>query len=132
MGTRPRSVDVHLDLLDRQIVDADGRPAGKVDDLEFELPEDGSPPVLTTILGGPDALGPRVGGRLGSWIVVVGRRLRPDDGHGPIRIPFGLVDGVDDHVQLRVSQDQACPHRLEDWLRVHVIERIPGASRENG
>jgi hypothetical protein len=70
-------------LLDRQIFDADGLPAGKVDDLELTLPEDGGPPVLTAILTGPLALGPRIGGRLGQWWAAAGRRLRPDDDPHP-------------------------------------------------
>ena len=41
-----RVLEAGLHLLDRQLVDRDGRLAGKVDDLEFELPE-GGPPVVT-------------------------------------------------------------------------------------
>jgi hypothetical protein len=37
-----RVFDVGLEILDRQIVDADGRLAGKVDDLELVFPRRGA------------------------------------------------------------------------------------------
>ena len=49
-----------LDLLDRQIIDADGMNAGKVDDLEFVQPEGGGAPYVEDILSGLGALGPRI------------------------------------------------------------------------
>src|SRR4029450_8950181 len=48
-----RILEAGLHLLDRQLIDADGRLAGKVDDLELEFPEGGGPPVVTAILVGP-------------------------------------------------------------------------------
>jgi hypothetical protein len=117
-------------LLDRQIFDTDGQPVGKVDDLEFTAPEDGGPPVLTAILCGPLALGPRIGGRLGRWWASVGRRLRPNDDPQPARIPVSHVDHVDrTELVLTVSRDHLDTDRLRDWTRDHIIDRIPGASR---
>jgi hypothetical protein len=52
-----RRLDAALELPDRQLVDADGRPAGKVDDLELTDPgEHLDPPSVTAILTGPEAL----------------------------------------------------------------------------
>ena len=42
-----RVLEAGLQLLDRQLVDRYGRLAGKVDDLELELPEGGGPPLVT-------------------------------------------------------------------------------------
>ena len=36
---------IGFDLLDRQIVDRDGEPVGKVDDLELSYDRDGRPAV---------------------------------------------------------------------------------------
>src|SRR2546426_5894659 len=45
-----RPVDAGLDLLDRQLIDPDGRMAGNVDDLELAIPTEGGRPVVTAIL----------------------------------------------------------------------------------
>lgn len=58
--------DVALHLLDRQIVDLDGRLVGKVDDVE--LTEDGPDLVPTGLMVGSAALAPRFGRRLGPWL----------------------------------------------------------------
>lgn len=115
-------------LLDRQIFDVDGLPVGKVDDLELSDPEDGSPPVLTAILTGPLALGPRIGGRLGRWWAATGRRLRPDDDPRPNRIPLSQVDHCDrTELTLSVARDRLDADRLRDWTRDHIIGPIPGS-----
>jgi hypothetical protein len=62
---------IGFDLLDRQIVDRDGVPVGKVDDVEFS--DDGR--SVTALLTGQRALGARFGGRLGRWITDTATRL---------------------------------------------------------
>jgi hypothetical protein len=115
-------------LLDRQIFDVDGEPVGKVDDLELTEPDDGGPPVLTALLCGPTALGPRIGDRIGRWWAAIGRRLRPDDDPYPNRIPINLVHSVNRReVTLTVSRDRLDADRFRDWTRDHIIGRIPGA-----
>src|SRR5216110_2722073 len=68
---------------------------GRVDDLELTIPGPGEPPVLTALLCGPTAFGPRLGGRLGTWWQAIGRRLRPVTDSYPNRIPLELIDHVD-------------------------------------
>jgi hypothetical protein len=120
-------------LLDRQIFDVDGLPVGKVDDLELTEPDDGGPPVLTAILTGPLALGPRIGGRIGHWWYAVGRRLRPHDDPTPNRIPINQVDRCDrTALRLSVSRDRLDADRLRDWTRDHVIGPIPGSAHTSG
>jgi hypothetical protein len=122
-----RILDAGLRLLDRQLIDAKGRPAGKVDDLELEFPDGGGPPVVTSILAGPGALGRRVGGRFGAWLEAVANRLREGDDRRPARIPFAFVKGIDNAVELSVPRDRLETDRLERWTREHIIGRIPGA-----
>ena len=69
----PDEIDAALNLLDRQIVDKDGRMAGTVDDLELTEEPNGAP-YVTAILAGPGALSRQLGGR-------VGRCLQPSSGH---------------------------------------------------
>ncbi|MDQ1537495.1 MAG: hypothetical protein QOE58_1888, partial [Actinomycetota bacterium] len=67
--------DLALHLLDRQVDDTEGKAVCKVDDLELTVPEDGGPPYVSAILCGPQALGPRIGGLLGDWMVFWARAL---------------------------------------------------------
>jgi hypothetical protein len=48
-------------LLDRELIDSRGMPAGRVDDLEFTVPGPGELPVLTALLCCPTALNHRLG-----------------------------------------------------------------------
>jgi hypothetical protein len=115
-------------LLDRQIFDVDGEPVGKIDDLELTEPDGGGPPVLTALLCGPTALGPRIGARIGRWWAAIGRRLRPDDDPCPNRIPINLIHHVNrTEVTLTVSRERLDADRFRDWTRDHIIGRIPGA-----
>lgn len=115
-----------LVLLDRQILDSNDTPVGKVDDLEFVIGEDGRP-VVSAILIGPLVLGARLGGRLGVWVTAIARRLRADVEPEPVRIPIDDVRELGDTVNLRVPVEDTDALRLEDWLRKKVIERLPGA-----
>jgi hypothetical protein len=124
-----KGYDAALSLLDRQILDKDGFAAGKVDDLEFEWVP-GSPPYVTAILSGPGALAARLGGRLGRWMAALHARLQDRDVSGPARISFGVVTSIDNAVHVNVSREDLPVMRFADWLRRHVIDRIPGAGHE--
>lgn len=115
-----------LDLLDRQIVDADDELVGKVDDLDFTDPDEGDSPKLTALLLGPEAYGRRLGGRVGSWVAATAKRLgRADE---PIRIPVDLIDDLGTSIKLNVRlSDLERVERVDHWLRDHFIGRIPGA-----
>lgn len=122
-------VDISELLLDRQIFDCEGRPLGKVDDIEFTEDTDGGPPVLTALLCGPTAFGPRLGGVLGLWWFSVGRRLRPRDDPDPVRISMDIVATVDrKQIRLSVPGEGLGCDRLRDWARDKIVTRIPGGN----
>lgn len=126
-----RRIDAALGLLDRQLVDCDGRLAGKVDDLELTRPDgpgDG-PPVVTAVLAGPGALAHRLGGHAGRWLESVHARLHPSSEPGPARVPFGVVKCIGSAVELTVAKRDLGLTRFEDWVRDHLVGRIPGARR---
>jgi hypothetical protein len=126
----PRVLSANEDLLDQQIFDVHGEPVGRVDDLELTEPADGGPPELTALLCGPTALGPRIGGRFGTWWLSVGRRLRARDDPYPNRIPIALVTSVGDTgITLSESRDRLDTDRLRDWTRDKVVGRIPGSGQ---
>jgi hypothetical protein len=120
-----RTLFAGLELLDRQLVDRDGRLAGKVDDLELELASDGTP-FVTAILSGPGALASQLG-RAGRWLASVHARLHPESNPGPARVSFGLVKRVDEHVELSVAHEDLESNRAERWARDIVITKIPGS-----
>jgi sporulation protein YlmC with PRC-barrel domain len=121
-----REVDACLELLDRQIIDSQGRLAGKVDDLELTELDDGSF-VVSAILTGPGALGPRLGGRLGAAVANAFERLHPDTHPEPARISFGVVKDLGTHISLTIDTDAIALNRTEHWVRDRLIARIPGA-----
>ncbi len=122
-----RVLEAGLHLLDRQLVDKDGRLAGKVDDLELEIPDGGGAPLVTAILSGPGALSQRVGGRFGAWLEAVANRLREGDDRRPARVSFAVVKRIGSAVDLSVAKAELETNRLEAWTRDHLIGRLPGA-----
>ncbi|HEX8804722.1 MAG TPA: hypothetical protein VF743_11020 [Acidimicrobiales bacterium] len=125
-----RRVLLGLQLLDRQIVDREGRLAGKVDDVELTVPDDGGPPVVTALVSGRGALAVRLGGRLGRFAAVVARRLLPAQGE-PGRIPLGDVSDIGDRVAVARDAAELPTHELEAAVRDHLIGRIPGAGDDD-
>ena len=116
----PLRVDFHL--LDRQIVDLNGIPVGKVDDVDLELTDNGV--RVTALLVGMNALGHRTGGWLGNMLTRLSRR------HEPLRIPYEHVADVGSHITLAMRAEILDEAPLEQWLRDHLIARILGADND--
>ncbi len=121
-----RAYDAALHLLDRQLVDVDGRLIGKVDDLELESDGRGGLRV-SAVLMGPGALGPRFGGRIGESIAAIWSRLHRDADPEPQRLPMSDIIKIDSavHVGRRVPESDG-----EVWVATHIIDRIPGARHD--
>ncbi|HWC33081.1 MAG TPA: hypothetical protein VG709_08140 [Actinomycetota bacterium] len=113
-----------LDLLDRQVLDADDEPVGKVDDVELDW--DGPRLRVHALLVGPHALGRRMGGRIGRWLTGAANRLSGTN--EPVRIPLKAVAEIGVLIKLNVrAQDVERIHGVEHWLRDRLIGRIPGS-----
>ncbi len=123
-----RELDLQLQLLDRQVIDLDGRFVCKVDDLELDIGEDGHP-YVTAILVGPRPLGDRMGGRLGHWFTAVAQRLADTD-DAP-RIDFGHVTDVAEAIRLNKTRGELHVDPFETWTHDFVISRIPGSGHES-
>lgn len=116
-------------LLDQQLVDAENRPVGRVDDVLIDVPDGGGPPEVTGVLTGAQALGERLGGVTGRLMASVAARLRSGRGSGePVTIPAHLANLDANLVTLTVPVREL-PEAigLERWLAEHVIEGLPGA-----
>jgi sporulation protein YlmC with PRC-barrel domain len=94
-----------LHLVDRQLIDAEGRMLGKVDDVELIHADAGW--TITALLTGPATLLGRLGGRLGDELTAKYEQMRPSEPHRtrPWRLPLDLVDHVDSAVHLKVKRD---------------------------
>jgi sporulation protein YlmC with PRC-barrel domain len=125
--TEPRTLDLHLHLLDRQVVDEHGHLVCKVDDLELDA-DDAGRPYVTAILVGPRALGPRLGGRLGHWTAAIARRLAPGQSDEPLRIDFATVTDIGNAITVEGSIEDFEVTPLEKWVDTHIVGRIPGSS----
>lgn len=117
---------VNQALFDRLILADDGDPVGMVDDLE--LTDMRGELRWTGILCGPMALGPRIGDRIGTWWLSVGRRLRPRDDPDPARIPVTAIRELDrGEVHLNVPPEETGTLTLRRWVDDKIINRIPGS-----
>ena len=119
--------DLGLHLLDRQVVDHDGKEVGNVDDVELAVPEDGSPPYVVALLTGPQALGPRLGGLLGHWLVFWSHALTRASGDQPGRIGAELITDIGSRITVSRSRVVLGVHQNEDRVRDYLIGRLPGA-----
>jgi sporulation protein YlmC with PRC-barrel domain len=113
------TIDLGLSLVDRQLLDSEGRRCGNVDELALEGGPGGKLEVVA-IFSGAGALRHRGGsaGRLAAWL----------GGGKSVRVPWEEVAEVAAHVKLRKRADQLGLGRGDDRLRPY-IEKIPGADR---
>jgi sporulation protein YlmC with PRC-barrel domain len=119
-----RHLDAALELLDRQLIDRDGRLVGKVDDLELTDPGDHlAQPHVTAILTGPAALAGRLHTRFGRWLAQAGDR--------PARVPFDQVEAVGASIRLWAPAGQPDGGGGQGWAG-QLIGRVPRAGDAAG
>ncbi|MDQ1374193.1 MAG: hypothetical protein QOJ09_1531 [Actinomycetota bacterium] len=119
-----------LNILDRQILDREGRYCGKVDDVELARDEATGHLFVTAVLSGPGALAYRTGHhRLGRWLQRVNAFVFPrdDEDHDPVRIPIGRIAEIGHHLSFAGDHAETGGFSAERWTRDHVIGPIPGS-----
>ena len=116
------------DILDQQVVDRAGQRLGKVDGVILEL-RDGEPPRIAAIEIGPVTLLRRVHPRLAAlvsrWLSRHGPRT-----DGTLRIPWSKVQAIGVDLRVDLLAEGTSARAWEEWLRDHVIRRIPGTPHE--
>lgn len=119
---------MHLvaEVLDRQIVDVQGRNAGKADGVVLELRE-GKPPCVFYVEVSPITLLSRFSLRLAQWYARHDRRFGAGRGV-PFRIPWSRVTREGPTLKLDFDSEHTPIQAFEGWLRVKIVERIPGGS----
>jgi hypothetical protein len=108
-------VDIALGVLDHQLVDADGRNCGKVDDLEISGLDGASPEVVEILVGGNAW---RYRGRLG--------RLAARLSGNAVHVAWEEVDDVSMCVTLRRSAEELRLNR-GDVRWASLVGRLPGS-----
>lgn len=105
---------MHLvrDLLDKQLVDGEERPIGRVDGIVIDLSERG-PPRVTALETGSGVVQDRFG------LSTSKRRFR---------ISYDRVRDVGIDVDVEADQDALPVVRWQGWLRKNVLRWIPGGS----
>jgi len=122
-----RSLWAGLHLLDRQLVDVDGRPVAKVDDFEMSGTTGDELPVVTALLCGPAALGRRFGPRTGALLEGFRGLLRDEPNARPVAISMDLVDDIGPAVTLHTTRESLPVNDVEQFIGDHLIAHIPGA-----
>jgi sporulation protein YlmC with PRC-barrel domain len=113
------------DVLDKQIVDRNGHPCGKVDGIVLAV-GDGPARVVALEVGVVTAAA-RLGPRVARVVRRLVRRLCGGLVCETYRIPRRRVTRIGKDVHVDLDATRARLTRAERWLRDHVVRRIPGA-----
>ena len=116
-GRRAHPLDLLREVLDHELVDAEGVPCGTVDDLEFADTPRG--PALVALVAGPGAWGPRLPALL-AWAA---RRLF---GCERVRIPWEQVDDIGETIKLKSGAEALGLGRVDRKVQAW-LSRWPGA-----
>lgn len=112
------------DVLDQQIIDVEQQKAGKVDGIAIEIREEG-PPRIAYLDVGMDVLARRFSSRLERLVQRIHRRAQGQS-RRPLQVPWDKVRTVAISVSVDVDDKDYSNFHVEQWLREHIITKIPG------
>ena len=118
-------MDLVRDLLDKKVVDRNGREMGRVDALVAHVRQR-TPPRVVALEIGPAVLAYRVRPLLGRWVAALEHALGVDPGR-PLRIDFRHVLNVHDHVKVDLAFGETSAATVEQRLR-RWVSAIPRSS----
>jgi hypothetical protein len=118
-------VKLIADVLDKQVIDRDRRPMGKVDGIVILVRQRHLPPRVAALELGLATAANRLHPRLASWAQRIERWLGVHDG-SPTRVSFDrlISSGIDVHVDIDARRTSALVWEIW-WKR--VLQHIPGA-----
>jgi sporulation protein YlmC with PRC-barrel domain len=116
-------VDVVRDILDKPVVDRNGREMGRVDGIVLDQ-RTGEPPRLSAVLIGPSVLGSRLHPTIGRWVAALERGLGVDQGR-PVRVDFDDIKAIDGDVTIDLAIGDTTAGIVEQRLRAWLL-KIPG------
>jgi len=117
-------VDVVRDVLDKSVIDRNGREMGRVDGILIEQ-QPNQPAHLRAVLIGPAALGDRLHPAVGRLVRRIEKRLGVDEGR-PVRVPFADIHQIETKIRLRLTISDTAVAAVEQRLRSWLL-RLPGS-----
>jgi sporulation protein YlmC with PRC-barrel domain len=117
-------VDVVRDLLDKQVVDRNGREMGRVDGVAFEQ-RSGEAPRLAELLIGPSVLGDRLHPAVARFISAFESAALSGVAR-PVRIAAGDIGEIEGQVRIDRPIGETGADIVERLVRTWIT-RIPGA-----
>jgi sporulation protein YlmC with PRC-barrel domain len=118
-------MDLVHDLLDKQVVDRNGRELGRVDSIVLHVRDDG-PPTVAAIEIGAAVLAHRILPILGRWAAALEHAFGVEQGR-PVRISVGRVLNVTNHVTVDLTFAETPASAVERLLR-RWVGALPGSS----
>src|SRR3954469_20682967 len=107
-------MDLVRDLLDKKVVDRNGREMGRVDSIILRVDAAERPSVLALELG-PALLAARVRPSVGRWMAAIEHGLGVREGR-PLRIPLKDVLHVHNHVKIDMAFGETPAATIEQRL----------------
>jgi sporulation protein YlmC with PRC-barrel domain len=118
-------MDLIRDLLDKKVVDRNGREMGRVDSIVLELREDAAPRVVGIEIG-PAVLAHRIHPALGRLVAALEHLFKVDEGR-PVRLPLSSIVQFDPHIKVDMTFGDTAVATVEQKVR-RLVSRIPGSS----
>jgi hypothetical protein len=127
--TAAKQLSLVRDVLDKQLLDRQRNPMGRVDGIILALGSSTTPPRVTQIEVGITTLARRVHPRLAEWCRAIGKKSGLRRGR-PVRIAWAKVESIEKELKLDLTAEHSELLVRERWLRDHVIRHIPGGARK--
>ena len=108
-------MDLARDVLDKRVVDRNGRDMGRVDRVVLRVCP-GQPPAVTAIEIGPSALARRLGRWTGCLAEALECAFGVNEGR-PVRLPVSEIRDVDNHLRVSVAVGETAAAAIEQRLR---------------
>jgi sporulation protein YlmC with PRC-barrel domain len=121
---------MHLvrDVLDKELLDREEEPMGRVDGLIMQLGERSQPRITHIVVGGA-TLWERVHPAFGRLSRRMSRWWGPKRDK-EVRIPWSRVKTAGRDIKLDVEGKDTGAIDWELWIAHHIIEHIPGSGHE--
>jgi hypothetical protein len=111
-------LDLVRDVLDKQLLDAEDRPFGKVDGIVLEL-RDGEPPRVKALEVGAAVRLARLPRRIARWSRPLIRRAHAT------RIPTESVVSLPKDIKVDIDATKTSAWRIERWLAKRIFAHLP-------